>query len=296
MATNESAPTSPLDADALLKLAGEAKARADATPTDWALDGERSGAWQGKWSVVGGTGDDWRVLLSFNGNFDPDALGAFVVASRSDVPTLADGVIALAADNARLHRLLTRAAEPFFGAFEQDADGMVSSTVSDHAGIGRYLFGTMAGMLEGMGGGRKAPNYIQIGGWHPETGRIECIIQRVGKLTPHEARGQAEAHLARAVAMLAEHGIPWDGPTTFLPSPLPGDEIGPTASDEESWIRIDVRVQPNELLCTRCNGRQAMPSQGTAAVLNAMMAAFRDGHADCQEGDATAVERVVPRG
>ncbi len=56
--------------------------------------------------------------------------------------------------------------------------------------------------------------------------------------------GQLEHHLARAVVLLAEHGIPWDGPTTFRPSPPPADQIGPSVTNAEPWCRIDFPTEP----------------------------------------------------
>lgn len=197
----------------------------------------------------------------------------------------------LRAEVARLQRLFKRSIEPTFGAFGQDHEtGLVSCSVTDAAGVSRFLMGTLAGMLEGKGGGSRAPNYVQIGAWHPEIGRIECIIQRVGKLTPHEARGQAETALARAVSLLAQHSIPWDGPTTFLPTPPPEDEIGPPVNEGTPWCRIDVRAQPNDLRCLRCEARQTMPERATGTVLEGMIRTFASDHAECQEGDAETLK------
>lgn len=288
----------PVDVDGLVKLATEAKSRrAAATQGPYFINHYDNEDGSVTWQVQS-ENDAANVIAHVQDCDHPKAKGTalFIAAAERDVPTLADGVLALAAENARLRRFMLRDV-PSFGPFDQAEDGTVSVGVADGHWVTRFLVGAMAGLLEGKGGGARAPNYIQIGGWHPETGRIECIIQRAGKLSPHEARGEAERHLARAVALLAEHGIPWEGPTTFLPDPPPERERGPAIEEDTPWCRIDARPQPNELFCTRCDRRQEMPERGTAPVLEAMMKAFALAHADCQEGDATMqAEKLVPRG
>lgn len=219
----------------------------------------------------------------------------FIEHTRTAAPALADGVIALAAENARLHRLLEKRADVTFGPFDHDeAAGTSSVEVADAAGVGSFLFGAMAGLLEGLNGGHRAHNYITMAGWHPVVGRIECTIQRVGKLSPHEARRHAEQHLARAVALLRVHGIAWDGPTEFEPVAPDELERDPTADDATPWVRINARERPNRLECRRCGAHQEMPKRGTGKVLQALMKALSEAHADCQDGDAAALGTVEP--
>jgi hypothetical protein len=151
------------------------------------------------------------------------------------------------------------------------------------------LIGAMASMIEQM----DAPNYVSIGGHHHRIGRIEVIVQRVGALTPHTARLKAEEQLARAVTLLKSNGIPWDGPTEFLPTPPWNLETVPVSKDD--WIRLDYNVMPNVLRCERCGARQPMPESMTADVFRAMGVAFSKTHRRCKKGDAKARPTVDPR-
>ena len=285
-----------VDLAALVKLAREAKGRAEAAaPGPWETDGAQvveTAEPLDDGSFEGDRADVCEVLhYGTDGGPFPKGTVSFIAHSRTDLPALADGVIAMADELSHLRlmkRVFDRSAEPTFGPFDQDPDGTVGTHVQDAAGVGTFLFGAMAGLLEGMGGGVRAENYVALSGYHPVIGRIECILQRVGKLSPHEARGKAERELARAVALLGEHGIPWDGATTFLPEP-PADDL--PRDQEHPWLFIDARVQPNELGCARCGARQVMPGRGTADVLQAVMNAFKAQHLGCQEGDAAEVSR-----
>jgi hypothetical protein len=178
----------------------------------------------------------------------------------------------------RLDRIMRKASEVMFGAMEAQPDGSILMSATDAAGITSEVIAALGETL------RHSTNYTQIGGWHPELGRIECIVQRVGKLSPHEARDEAERHLGRAVALLRQHGIEWDGPTTFPPDEPPSRAV--PADAERSWLVVDANVQPNDLLCQRCARRQRLPPRITSAIFTAMVAAFKEQHADCQEGDA----------
>jgi hypothetical protein len=276
-----------LDPDALVKLAHEAKDRAEAATEGPWLARENPPVYVAPGHDPGapGWGIDASVpLLDAAGEFS-ESDATFVAHGRTDVPTLADGVIALAEENAHLHALLLRKAQPTFGPFKQTKDGIVELPVEDAMGIVRRVIDSLVTTLG------NAKNYVAISGYHPAAGKVECIVQRVGRLSPHEARVEAEQHLARAIKLLAEHGIPWDGPTTFLPS-LPWDR-GAEMESEHPWTRIDVRTDPNAMICERCGGRQEMP-RGTADVINGLLAAFGESHKDCREGDAAKMGRGAP--
>lgn len=303
----------PIDLDALVKLAREARARAEAaTPGPLMIEKQAQGrssvhywirtvdplprsdgagplcprsiAW-----MTGSLGEHHpsRDPKDYRDDPEIEADATFFAASRTDVPTLADGVIALATENEHLHRLFLRKAEPTFGPFAQK-DGLVELPVQDAAGIMRRVIDSLVTTLG------DAKNYVAISGFHPEAGKVECIVQRAGKLSPHEARVQAEQHLARAVKLLGEHGIPWEGPTTFLPSP-PWDR-GAEIEATRPWLRIDVRTDPNAMVCERCGARQEMPRRGTAQVINGMLVAWGEEHKDCQEGDAARLGRGAAEG
>jgi len=292
----------PIDAGALVKLAREAKGRATAAiagPWAWEPTGEKSNDWcmgtvfpphagriPDDYHPETGTYADKPEVVDFiawggdnSALADPD----FIAHARTDVPTLADGVIALAEDNARLHTLLLRKAEPTFGPFSQTKDGLVELPVEDAMGVVRRVIDSLVTTLG------DAKNYVAISGYHTAAGKIECIVQRVGKLSPHEAHVEAEQHLARAVKLLAEHGIAWEGPTTFLPS---STDRGAEIASEHTWLRIDLRTDPNAMVCERCGERQEMPRKGTAPVINGMLAAFAERHKDCREGDAEKLGRA----
>lgn len=185
----------------------------------------------------------------------------------------------------RLKRIFFR--EPTLGPMEQD--GEQGATFRVNHPLTSIIIEHLAEMLDAHG----AVNYVSIGAWHPKAGRIECIVQRVGKLTPHTGRVLAEQHLKRAVALLAEHGIPWDGPTEFLPD-QPVDAL-PSVHDTTPWLKIDFRQTPNLLRCERCGTTSELPTRAQPSVLTAATEAFRDAHKDCQEGDVLPAEvRHVP--
>lgn len=175
----------------------------------------------------------------------------------------------------RLRGLFTKRAEPKFGSMRSDGDG-ITMTIEESAGITHQVIAALAQTLG------EAVNYAAISGHHPAIGRIECIVQRVGKLSPDDARRLAERHLARAVALLSQNGIAWDGPTTFLPDG-PIQRPVPIGKDRD-WLTIDVSVQPNEMRCARCGSHQPMPEKSTAAMLEAMIKAFTKAHKGCKEG------------
>jgi hypothetical protein len=304
MAGEQKQGVEQVDVDALVRLAREAKERAErATKGPWSAEPDRI---HPEWTIVCRSGEhpsrtngaaiaDLRTCVVSSGGARAYN-AAFIAASRADVPTLVDGVLAMAGELRHL-RLIKRIFDRdiTFGPFDKDADGVVSLPVQDASRVGAYVFGAMAGLLEGMGeGGVHAQNYITMSGWHPSTGRIECTIQRVGKLSPHEARGQAESHLARAVELLKVNGIAWDGPTTFLPDSPPEKKMAPAVGDH-MWLTLNPLVQPNTLDCSRCGASQPMPETGTAAVLQAMIFAFREGHADCEEGDAEVARMTAAK-
>jgi hypothetical protein len=134
----------------------------------------------------------------------------------------------------------------------------------------------LASMLDRTG----AVNYVTLAGWHPSSGAIECTVQRVGKITPHTGRVLAEQHLQRAVALLAERGIAWDGPTEFLPD-QPIDE--PAQDKDHPWIKLDFRQTPNLLRCERCGESITLPMRTPVDALTAMNQAFTKAHAGCKE-------------
>lgn len=198
-------------------------------------------------------------------------------AHDDDVASMSEGEAR--AEVLRLRRIIRRMSEPEFGPFTTEPDG----TVSMHAETqdGPAIIGALASMLEDP----HACNYVALSGWSPAAGRIEAIVQRVGKLSPHEARVVAEQHLKRAVRLLAEHGIQWDGPTEFLPDLPPERGLEAIQDGVTPWARLDVRSDPNRLYCERCGGGQDMPRRGTAAIMVAVIEAFRGQHEGCQEGD-----------
>lgn len=210
---------------------------------------------------------------------DPPGDAIHVVAG------LADQLEASTQEVARLRRILKRAAEPTFGDFRREPSGMLALSIKDPMRVGITICQMLANMLDHVG----APNYIATQFHGAEgVGNIEVEVIRYGKLSPNKARHEAEAHLARAVALLAEHGIAWDGPTTFKPDTpveLPRDE-----DDPASWLRLVPGDDgaPAALLCTRCNGKQELPREHTHDVLMAMGKAFEDRHDSCKEGDALA--------
>ena len=143
-----------------------------------------------------------------------------------EVTAFCDEVIELAKYADRLHRILSR--DPEVGAMRQDGPNGVAWSMGDHP-MNALIFAGFADMLERTG----AVDYVNVCGYTPKAGRIEFTVQRVGKLTPHTAREQAEQHLKRAVALLAENGIPWDGPTSFLPDAPIHDGISEPGRD---WL------------------------------------------------------------
>ncbi len=196
--------------------------------------------------------------------------------TTDDVDAMSEGEAR--AEVRRLRRVVARLTEPTYGPFRQGKDGAITADIDGPTGT--MVISALVDMLG------DAKNYVAVSGWHPVAGSIEAIVQRVGKLSPHEARVQAEGHLARAVAMLAEHGIVWDGPTTFLPElPQRHTDLDADPSGEHPWLRLDIDADPNVLCCQRCGARQEMPRRGTAAVMMAVVEAFSTAHADCQDGD-----------
>jgi hypothetical protein len=187
----------------------------------------------------------------------------------------ADRIAELERENARLHRILAR--EPEVGSFREDPAGGVAIDVGKHP-LTFLLIDHLAQMLDVSG----AVNYVSIGGWHPKAGRIECIVQRVGKLSPHDAREEAERHLRRAVELLRANGIAWDGPTEFRPD-KPDD--APATEPMRPWIVVDFRRTPNALRCLRCGSSVDLPERAPASVLVAAERAFGDAHMVCEEGD-----------
>ena len=301
----------PVDLEVLVARAHAAKTRAGtaralaAKATPGPLDvipwpGERGPG--GGWGVCEVETLIVRSHAPVRASKEDDA--AFFADARTSLPeicddtdALADGVLGLVADNLamteeydRLRARVLSKAIPVFGAFERMDDGNVRVPMRDSAEVGAFLFGTLAGLLEGKGGGTRARNYLELCGHHPVIGGITVTIQRIGAVTPHGGRAAAEEALARAVALLAEHGIPWDGPTTFEPPPpeaLPAPETGPTP-----WVIFDVDVQPNQAWCQRCGVRQDVPDQKTAGVLRGILAGFTADHLLCEDGDAELTEEA----
>lgn len=201
------------------------------------------------------------------------------------LPSTADAAEDASKEVTRLRRILKRAAEPTFGDFRREPSGMLALSIKDPMRVGITICQMLANMLDHV----QAPNYVATTFHGAEgVGNIEVEVIRYGKLSPNKARHKAEAHLARAVALLAEHGIAWDGPTTFTPDTpveLPRDE-----DDPASWLRLMPGDDgaPAALLCTHCNGKQELPREHTHDVLMAMGSAFEDRHNCCKEGDALA--------
>ncbi len=177
----------------------------------------------------------------------------------------------LGAENARLQRIIDR--EPEFGAMQKDASGVVVPII-DHP-MTHIIVSHLAEMLTQS----NAVNYVAISCDHVRLGRLECCVQRVGKLSPHEARKAAEKALQKAVTLLTAHDIPWEGPTEFLPdNPVPSSDKGAI----DAHIVIDINVRPNTLLCTRCNRKVALPDPIEADMLKAMGEVFTKTHLNCE--------------
>lgn len=224
------------------------------------------------------------VRVSVDGD-EADAAGAAVLGrlrrGASDASALADATLALVEDHRHLAGLLKRRVTPIFGAFEALEGGGMKLPARGAEEVSEFLYGTLGGLLEGAGGGRRAPNYIVLEGTSKAIGRIDVVVQRVGKLSPQGARKAAEAALARAVALLAEHGVPWADPVTFppdTPDPLPDTQGG------GPWCVLRAGP-PNVLACERCGVEQGLPEEHTADVFQAIVEAFHVDHRSCREGD-----------
>ena len=211
---------------------------------------------------------------------------------REVVRTLAGYVDGLVQDNAammgeieRVTRILRREAEPRFGEGRVQ-DGKIAMQVEDPLGMGQEIGSRLAAMLDHVGAGNYAEmQFIPRHATTPDE-RITVIVQRWAKVTPHAARKSAEESLARAVALLAQHGIAWDGPVTFDPV------LCRAPRAEYDWIVLDCNERPNVLRCSRCDGTEAVPTPVTADAYTAINAAFLAQHKDCQEGDAATLRRL----
>ena len=221
-----------------------------------------------------------------------EAFAASLVTGTADANEVVDvvaSVIALAGELRRIRRLWKREVDSQpMGPMRESPDGALVLPVPDGT-IGHTLVRGLLDMLDAA----NAINYVQIGGYSAKAGgRVEAVVQRVGKLSPCDARDAAEAALGRAVALLREHGIAWDGPVAFVPSPRPAVERLPTMSDDHGWLRIDVRRDPNVMMCMRCGCEQDMAT-APAPMLQAMLEAFATQHAQCEEGDGEVVRAMT---
>lgn len=202
-------------------------------------------------------------------------IGAASPAGRL-IRRLVGDVTALLAERERLRRYLMQ--EPVGGPLRKEGDGSVVQTL-EHP-MTRMFMAAMANLLDAYDG---QTNYVAVSGYHERLGKLEAIIQRVGRLTPHTARAKAETELRRAVALLAEHGIPWDGAAlTFAPTETWKLE---TSHKDGDWITIDFGDVPNVLHCGRCHARQEMPTKATADVYQAVGSTFAKRHKRCKVGD-----------
>lgn len=187
-----------------------------------------------------------------------------------------------ATEEARLRRLLKR--EPVtVGDMRLDGDG-VSMPVDHWAAMA--VAESFAKSLD------TSENYMTLQFTHEKQGRIEVRVQRVGKLTPHDARVNAEAEVRRLRGLLAQHGVSDDGPETFAP-----DEPPPLTFAEQNghpeWLTIDATRRPNVLVCGRCGEEQAMPTPCPADTAVAAMNKFSGRHGGCLEVDADRLEMKV---
>lgn len=181
---------------------------------------------------------------------------------------------------ARYERFLLKS--PTFGPLRETpaGDGAPSCIEMpvEHPSTSVLLAGMVAALDEA-----KAINYVAIGGWHPSVGRVEMIIQRVGKVTPHQGRCDAEAALKRAVDQLRALGGTWDEPLTYIPD-RPAD-AHLARGQKHPWLVLDLRTDPNTMRCQRCGAEQQLPSYATSEVLTAANKAFEELHVGCEEGD-----------
>lgn len=188
----------------------------------------------------------------------------------SDVSDLTRAARSLALWARRVERSIGSAPEVGLELTEDE----VKLVAHDSAMVGRAMAQSMADLMHE----EHARNYLVCRFWHPMSGRIEVVVQRVGKLSPHEGRLAAEQHLRRAIEILKVHNIPWDGPTEFLPDQAPPRV---KVKDDAPWIHLDPQVEPNILRCERCTASQVMPMAGVIDVLKSIVDRFHRHHAHC---------------
>lgn len=191
------------------------------------------------------------------------------------------GIEEVTADRDRLLKAVQRLSQPSASFRESwpspdEPPGLDLVFDKDPAGLVTIMIQAFGEMLNRSG----AINYLSLRGYSPTGGGFQVIIQRTGKLSPHEARKAAEGELRRAVALLAERGIPWDGPTEFLPDDPVNDGLRMSDSD---WLKLDFRRTPNVLMCDRCGGEQPLPETATTDVFIAVQKAFEATHGECIE-------------
>ena len=202
------------------------------------------------------------------------------------IRSLVADVTALAGELRRVQRYLMQ--EPVGGPLRREGDGSVAQMMAHP--LTKVLLSGMANILDAYDG---QTNYVAMSGFHERLGRLEVIVQRVGRLTPHTARVKAEVELKRAVALLAEHGIQWDGEAlTFAPTE---PWVLETAHKAGDWITINFADIPNRLHCGRCGAEQALPVNATADVFQACGAAFAKRHRRCKPGDDEKPAGVAAR-
>lgn len=206
---------------------------------------------------------------------------------RGDEPlaSLAADLLTTRAALAKAERILRR--EPVLDDFKIEQGGV-------SVGIEGWASTMLArSFLAGLG---TAPNYTvksyTFDHAKGEREHLEVTIQRVGKRSPHTARLEAEAEVHRLRELLAQHGIPVTGPSTFPPDAPPPIDLEGTPrpsggiATKTPWVRI-VPGDPDTYVCTRCGRSQVALSSVETSVALATMEAFRAAHAHCECGDTT---------
>lgn len=194
-------------------------------------------------------------------------------ATPPDVLAILD---ALTLDLQRYERLVSRS--PEFSAWEWCQGPEGGAAFGTEHPMMHLIMCSLAEQLDMTG----AINRVSIKGHHAKAGWIECTVQRVGRLTPEDARRAAEGALERAVERLRAAGGEWDEPLAFVPSEPPVEEMKDPA---RPWLRFDFRRVPNVHRCLRCGREQAVPDPYTTATWEAVATAFGIEHSGCVEGD-----------
>ena len=170
-----------------------------------------------------------------------------------------------------------------FGNFTQTDDGQIAMDIKPrrHAAV----MALAASLVDTLG---EATNYVAININH-DSGPLEAIVQRVGPgfITPHQGRSRAEAEVKRLLAVCAANGIE-ESTTLFMCGAFVPEKAAPSAiraidGDLTPWCVIDIKADPNVLVCERCGDRQDLPEYKTAKMIKAMIDAFSGVHVDCVE-------------